>query len=55
VFSKSKPVGALNFVWREKRLKLASSIFALKAGVPHVDFAMEKSESRIQTSIHEAN
>ena len=55
MFGKPKPVGALDFVRGEKRLKPARIIFVRKANTPYVDFAGEKSESRIETSIHEAN
>ena len=55
MFGKTKPVGTLNLVWRQKGLKALSINFAFKAGMPHMDFAVKKIESRIQTSIHEAN
>lgn len=55
VFGKAEPVGALDFVHRQKRLKPVSITFALETGVPHMDFAREERESRIETSIHEAN
>ena len=55
MLGKAKAVGTLDLVAREKRLKTAGIIVALKTCVPNMDLAWPEREERIDGGIHEAD